>query len=203
MAKQIYKKVNDKMQGARIRAARIEAGYTQVTAADALNANQSEIAIYEAGKRIPKDTTLKKIAKAYGVKEADLRFGDSYSFDFEDSKDESKFVYESSSKKKGKTKQDVVDALDELVKPASFDSLYDIVEAFKIHESDKNFQKWEEEADLENKALILKAKDLLNIKTLYPADYKQYKAGKLTYEELVAIVEEKFAKENNLTEDKK
>lgn len=50
-----------------LRAARVNAGYTQAEAAKALNLGKNTIASYEAYKTIPDIETAKKIAKLYGM----------------------------------------------------------------------------------------------------------------------------------------
>lgn len=50
-----------------LRAARVNAGYTQREAADALGLSKGTIVSYEAYKTIPDVETAKKIAKLYGM----------------------------------------------------------------------------------------------------------------------------------------
>ena len=50
-----------------LRAARVNAGYTQEAAANALGLSKGTIASYEAYKTIPDIETAKKIAKLYGM----------------------------------------------------------------------------------------------------------------------------------------
>ena len=50
-----------------LKAARVNAGYTQAEAAKALNLSKNTIASYEAYNTIPDIETAKKIAKLYGM----------------------------------------------------------------------------------------------------------------------------------------
>lgn len=195
MARQIYKKVNDKLLGARIRAARIEAGYTQVTAAEALNANQSEIAIYESGKRVPKDVTLKKIANKYGVTADWLKYGESSSFDFDDNKEGFLFTLDYRKKDVPHTKKELLKLIEQLNDEDSYDVLYETAKALRIHESEDNFNEWVNETTKEIKHMESKAKDLITIKNINPSEYKKYKDGKSSYLDIVETTKKKLEKE--------
>ena len=62
--------------GRRFTKARAKAGLTQITLAEKTKFQQSEIALYEKGKRIPKEASLKRLAKGIGVDPEWLKYGD-------------------------------------------------------------------------------------------------------------------------------
>lgn len=57
-----------------LKAARVNAGLTQVEAARALEIAVDTIRQYEAGKTFPDVPTLKKIEKVYGISYNDINF---------------------------------------------------------------------------------------------------------------------------------
>lgn len=62
--------------GHRLALARAKAGYSQTEFAQAMNFSQTEIALYENGKRFPSDETFKKLAEAVHVDPYWLKYGE-------------------------------------------------------------------------------------------------------------------------------
>lgn len=71
-----YEKLNRERIGRRIATARADAGLTQKGLAFLTGFTQSEIAVYEKGKRLPRDAAFKLLAEKLGVDVNWLKYGD-------------------------------------------------------------------------------------------------------------------------------
>lgn len=198
MTKKEYKKVNGKIMGNRLKASRIEAGFTQTTAADAMDMNQSEVAIYESGRRIPKDETLQKISKFYNTTVEWLKYGDESTFDIEENESGTVFVLNHVLGAEKHSKQEVMKELKKLKTEDAMNCAYEMIHALYVNESDENYTKWVDDQTRKDKKKVEKAKDLINIKGLFPEEYKKYESNKISYEELVDIAKKKFAKNEKI-----
>lgn len=78
-----YSKYNKEQLGKRIALARAKASLTQAGLAIIMGCNQSHVAAYEKGKRVPKDETLKRLSEHMKVDYNWLKYGDETFFDVE------------------------------------------------------------------------------------------------------------------------